>query len=79
MNPTSEIPSFEEYPEPPCGRRRNSKELLDWSIEQDVVEERGTAAVSIGRNPNGVSKPVEEFDPRSVRNNIGDAQLLLTL
>ena len=40
-----------------------------------------TAAVSVGRIPIGVwlSKPVEEFDPRPVRNNIGDAQLRFRL
>ena len=34
------------------------------------------AAVSVGRYPIGVclGEPVEEFDPRPVRNNIGDAQ-----
>src|SRR6266516_964281 len=35
-----------------------------------------TAAVSVGRVPSGAcfGEPVEEFDPRPVRNNIGDAQ-----
>ena len=35
-----------------------------------------TAAVSVGRFPIGACfEPVKEFDPRPVRNNIGDAQL----
>jgi len=40
-----------------------------------------TAAVSVGRVPSGAcfGEPVEEFDPRPVRNNIGDAQPLVVL
>jgi hypothetical protein len=39
-------------------------------------KESGTAAVSVSRFPNGASfgEPVKEFDPRPVRDNIGDAQ-----
>src|SRR2546427_5650226 len=41
-----------------------------WAKKSD------TAAVSVGRVPSGAcfGEPVEEFDPRPVRNNIGDAQ-----
>jgi hypothetical protein len=39
-------------------------------------KKQGTATVSVGRFPIGAcfGEPVKEFDPRPVRNNIGDAQ-----
>ena len=43
------------------------------------VREWAAATVSVDRTPIGacLAEPVHEFDPRPVRNNIGDAQRLL--
>jgi hypothetical protein len=42
----------------------------------ECTKKLGTATVSVGRFPIGAcfGEPVKEFDPRLVRNNIGDAQ-----
>ena len=80
-------PSLASLASPPheyfqlAGQRNNSEEL-GWDQTEAVrVLKPSTATVSIDRIPIGAcfGEPVHEFDPRPVRHNIGDAQLLFVL
>jgi hypothetical protein len=68
-------------PTGPIDRRKNSKELSDWSGRVRCCTKWAAAAVRVDRSLIGacLGEPVWEFDPRAVRNNIGDTQPLVVL
>jgi hypothetical protein len=74
----------QEYLRLSCGQNNNSKELSIGSGPHPSLMRGKTleaATVSVDRCAIGAcfGEPIQEFDSRPVRNNIGDTQPLLAL